>query len=314
LKEECSPYNKAHERGIVQKSGKKGELWLRQADRRVVILEKLPLEDGYTDILGKAQRGLGLSIDDLADRTGLSAERIQALKSGQYDADALERLAFALNLHAPSLDALAQGLWHPKTTAGFPGFSMFTTVYGDMTVNAYLIWDPETLEAASFDTGSTCAPMLDCVDCHQLQLKKLFITHTHMDHLADLDRLQMETGGECYGSAVENPLGLKSLRHGDGFALGNLRIRVLGTSGHTPGGLSYYVQGLAKPLVIVGDALFAGSMGGAPHAYEEALKNNRERILSLPEETIICPGHGPLTLVGEERQHNPFFPELKPAF
>jgi glyoxylase-like metal-dependent hydrolase (beta-lactamase superfamily II) len=67
------------------------------------------------------------------------------------------------------------------------------------------------------------------------------------------------------------------------------------------------VSGLAKPVVVVGDSLFAGSMGGAPNAYEQARKNNREKILSLPPETIICPGHGPMTTVANERVHNPFF-------
>lgn len=282
-----------------------------QGDRQAVVQERIPLEDEYTDIINKAQRGLGLTLDDLSERTGLSIEQIKAVKAGGYDAAALEKLAFSLNLHTPSLDALAQGRWQPDVLVDFSGFRAFTTVYGNMTVNAYLVWDPNTREAASFDTGSTCEPILAYLQTERLQLKKIFITHTHMDHLADLDRLRAESGGECYGSAVENPLGLKPLRHGDGLILGDLRIRVLGTSGHTPGGLSYFIQGLARPLVITGDALFAGSMGGAPYAYEEALRNNRERILTLPEETIICPGHGPLTTVSNEHRHNPFFPELK---
>jgi glyoxylase-like metal-dependent hydrolase (beta-lactamase superfamily II) len=180
-----------------------------------------------------------------------------------------------------------------------------------MTVNAYLVWDPQTREAASFDTGSTCQPVLDCMNGNQLSLNRIFITHTHMDHLADLNTLQEKTQAPGYGSATENPLGLKPLGHGDGFVLGGLRIRVLGTSGHTPGGLSFFIEGLAKPLVIVGDALFAGSVGGAAYAYDEALSNIRARILTLPSETVICPGHGPLTTVAEEQANNPFFPELK---
>lgn len=278
---------------------------------RVVTMDKLPLEDEFTDVLNKAQRGLQLSDQDLVDRTALSLEQILAVKGGCYDTDAVEKMAFCLKLHAPAVHALALQQWEPNPVKPFEGLAQFTTWYGDMTVNAYLIWDPATREAASFDTGSTCQPILDCLKAKQLELTRLFITHTHMDHLADLNRLHEETGGACYGSAVENPLGLKPSRHGDGFIVGNLKIRVLGTFGHTPGGLSYFVEGLEKPIVIVGDALFAGSQGGAPYAYEDALKNNRERILTLPLETIICPGHGPLTTVAEERAHNPFFPELK---
>jgi glyoxylase-like metal-dependent hydrolase (beta-lactamase superfamily II) len=273
--------------------------------------EKIALEDAYTDILNKAQKGLRLSVDELAERSGLPAQTIQSIKNGNPDPAALEKLAFVLNLHGPSLVALAEERWYPQAVPSFPGLAMFTTWYGDMTVNSYLVWDPESKLAASFDTGSTCQPMLDFIQANHLTLKKIFITHTHMDHLADLDTLQQKSEADSYGSAAENPLGLKPLVHQDGLVLGSLRIRVLGTSGHTPGGLSYFIEGLSKPLVVVGDALFAGSMGGAAYAYQEALKNNRERILSLPDTTVICPGHGPLTTIGEEKAHNPFFPELK---
>lgn len=273
--------------------------------------EKLALEDAVTDILGKAQRGLKLSVEELAERAALNVTQAQEAKNGNYTEDTLSRLAFVLNLHPSSLLALAAQRWEPQPIPPLDGFAMFTTWYGDMTVNAYIIWDPETKEAASFDTGSSCQPMLDHLKSHSLQLNRIFITHTHMDHLADLGRLQQESTATSYGSAAENPLGLKPLVHGDGLVLGNLTIRVLGTSGHTPGGLSYFVEGLAKPLVVVGDALFAGSMGGAPYAYHEAIHNIQTRILTLPPETIVCPGHGPRTTVDEERRHNPFFPELK---
>lgn len=277
----------------------------------LVTPELLPIEDEVSDILGKVQRGLNLTDDQLADHAGITPDQVRQSKKGNYDPTTLTRLAFSLNLHAPSLLALAEGSWRPNIIEPFPGLAMFTTWYGDMTVNAFLVWDPETKEATSYDTGASCQPMLDFLAQHQLTLHKAFITHTHMDHLADIRKLQRETGAICYGSAIENPLGLKPLSHGDGLTLGCLQIRVLGTSGHTPGGQSYFIQGLKHPIVVVGDALFAGSMGGAPQAYHEALRNNRERLMTLPPETIICPGHGPQSTVGEEHAHNPFFPELK---
>lgn len=273
--------------------------------------EKLALEDTVTDILSKAQRGLKLTVEELAERADLSIETVQALRQGQFKPEPLSRLAFVLNLHPASLITLSENRWAPQFVPTIEGFAMFTTVYGDMTVNAYLIWDPHTKEAASFDTGSNCQPMLEHLQANALQLNRIFITHTHMDHLADLEHLQMSTSAISYGSAAENPLGLKPLVHGDGLILGNLTIRVLGTSGHTPGGLSYFIEGLSKPLVIVGDALFAGSMGGAAYAYQEALTHIQNRILTLPPETVICPGHGPLTTVGQERANNPFFPTFK---
>jgi hydroxyacylglutathione hydrolase len=84
-------------------------------------------------------------------------------------------------------------------------------------------------------------------------------------------------------------------------------VDTLLTSGHSLGGMSYVVNGLARPVAIVGDSIFAGSMGGGGVSYEDALRNNRQKILRLPENTVLCPGHGPLTTVGEERKHNPFF-------
>ena len=77
--------------------------------------------------------------------------------------------------------------------------------------------------------------------------------------------------------------------------------------GHSPGGRTDVLTGLPHPIAIVGDSLFDGSMGGGNVSYHDALQNDLEKILTLPDETIICPGHGPMTTVGEEKQHNPFF-------
>ena len=71
-----------------------------------------------------------------------------------------------------------------------------------------------------------------------------------------------------------------------------------------------FLNGLSKPVAIVGDAIFAGSMGGGKISYADALRTNREKIMSLSDETILCPGHGPLTTVMEEKCNNPFFPEF----
>ena len=74
--------------------------------------------------------------------------------------------------------------------------------------------------------------------------------------------------------------------------------------------MTYIIDGLAKPVAVVGDAIFAGSMGGGVVSYMDALRTNREKIISLSDETILCPGHGPITSVGEEKMNNPFFPEF----
>jgi len=95
------------------------------------------------------------------------------------------------------------------------------------------------------------------------------------------------------------------VKEGNRFEIGKLKVEARLTNGHSPGGTSYVIEGLAAPVALVGDSLFAGSMGGAPNAYTLALRNNREKLMTLPAETIFCPGHGPMTTVAEERQHNP---------
>ena len=90
--------------------------------------------------------------------------------------------------------------------------------------------------------------------------------------------------------------------------LGALSIEPRLTSGHTAGGTTYVVTGLSRTLAIAGDAIFAGSIGGPNVSYADALEGIRTQILSLPDDTVICSGHGPLTTVGEEKANNPFFP------
>ena len=94
---------------------------------------------------------------------------------------------------------------------------------------------------------------------------------------------------------------------GAGAASGKLDIESRLTWGHSKGGVTYVVSGLQRPLAIVGDSIFAGSMGGGGVSYPDAVKNNLEQILTLPGSTVIAPGHGPLTSVAEEQKNNPFF-------
>ena len=103
--------------------------------------------------------------------------------------------------------------------------------------------------------------------------------------------------------------GAEAVEAGRRFTVGALEIETRQTSGHSRGGITYVISGLPRRLAVVGDSMFAGSMGGGLVAYEDALRNNREKILTLPDEVIVCPGHGPLTTVREEKGHNPFFPQ-----
>ena len=265
------------------------------------------LEDNVGDIIGKAQRGLRISDSQLAEKSAVSPERLRKVRDGKFDEEILRALAPVLNLDPDALVNLGAGKWQPEKLEGFNGLAQFSTSYSGMLVNSYLIWDPETKNAAAFDTGADCSDMLKLATKKNLRVKLILLTHAHSDHVADLPRLREETGASIFISARESVPGAEVIEEGKRFRLGNIDIESRLTWGHSPGGMTFVVTGLARPIAIVGDSLFAGSMGGGNVSYEDALKNNLEKILTLPDETIICPGHGPMTTVGEEKAHNPFF-------
>jgi hydroxyacylglutathione hydrolase len=267
----------------------------------------IPLEDNFSDIIGKAQRGLRISDTELAEKARVSSQKIRRLREGDFDELALLRVAPALGLAARALCELANGEWRPKNNGDVQGLAQFSTRYHDMAVNAYLVWDRESRAAAAFDTGADCREMLRFATKENLVVKLILLTHAHPDHVADLPRLREETGASVYVSAREPVPGAELIEEGKRFRLGKIDIDTRLTWGHSRGGMTYVITGLARPVAIVGDSLFAGSMGGGNASYEDAVRNNLEKILTLPDETIICPGHGPMTTVGEEKVHNPFF-------
>lgn len=267
---------------------------------------RIPLEDNFTDIIGKAQRGLEISDSQLAQKSGASAEAIRRLREGNFERATAEKIAPALQLNAKALAELAEEKWQPNEIQ-LDGLAQFNTPYHDMKVNAYLVWDPASKEAVAFDSGADSSALLARSQKDGLTIKLILLTHAHPDHVADLARLADATGAPIYLSSRENASGAQPIEEGKTFRVGSLTIKALLTSGHSPGGMTFFVQGLKRPIAIVGDSLFAGSMGGGSVSYADAIRNNREKILTLPNETILCPGHGPLTSVAEEKEHNAFF-------
>ncbi len=268
----------------------------------------IPLEDTAADIIGKAQRGLQISDSQLAEKSGVAVERIRAARDGgPLDEAMIRGLAPALGLHAESLLKLSRNEWTPDHVEPIEGLAQFNTAYGDMTVNAYLVWDPKSRRAAAFDTGADAREMLKRAAVEDLTFRMILLTHAHPDHIEDLDGLSTGSGAPLYAPENEPVADATIIGEGDDFELGSLTIETRLTSGHSPGGLTYVVRGLSRPVAIVGDSMFAGSMGGGAISYDDALRNNLEQILTLPDETIVCPGHGPLTTVGKEKRENPFF-------
>lgn len=267
----------------------------------------VPLEDFYEDIIGKAQRGLKLSDEAILAKADISEKAWKDALSGSFDEATARAVAPVLNLHPEALVAAGKKTWKPHPV-DLEGLDQFNTPFDDMTVNAYVVWDPATKAAALFDSGGNADPMIELVDGLGLKVEAILLTHSHPDHIYDLPKLQLkypEVSTWIHESAtVDNT---KRFSEGKSFEIAGLKIDTRHTPGHSADGVTFVVNGLAKPVAIVGDAIFSGSMGGAPSAWKDALAVNREKIFSLPEETIVCPGHGPMSTVGEESRHNPYY-------
>ena len=272
-------------------------------------MAQIPLEDSFADVIGKTQRGLKISDDDLSGRAGITMESLTKLKSGEFDETAARNVAPVLNLAANALAELGNKSWYPPAHE-VVGLASFNTAFEDMTVNAYLIFDSNTKEAVAFDTGADVSPILNFAKDHSLKIKLILLTHIHPDHIADLEKLKKETGAVAHVCELEPVADVETFKPGKTFTVGNLKIESRQTSGHARAGITFFVSGLRKPVAVVGDAIFCCSMGGGAVSFEEALRTNRQNIFTLPDETILCPGHGPLTTIAEQKQHNPFYPEF----
>jgi hydroxyacylglutathione hydrolase len=267
----------------------------------------IELEDNFSDVVGKAQRGLRISDSELVKKSGASADATRRVRDGQFDEVTLRAIAPALSLDADTLVDLALSKYRPAEIKDLDGLALFATSYSGMLVNAYLLWDHELKHAVAFDTGADCASMLKLATKKNVSIEMILLTHAHPDHVADLPRLREETGAEVFAPAREPVPGAENIEEGKHFCLGKIDIEARYTWGHSPGGMTFFCTGLARPVAIVGDSMVGGSMGGGSVSYKDAIQNNLAKILTLPDETIICPGHGPMTSVGEEKKHNPFF-------
>lgn len=271
------------------------------------------LEDHLGDITRKARTMSGVSAADAARAAGLSEADFSTLEQSGNASGKIKfpELAAAIGLNATKLEGIAKGwLPSPKDLSIWRELRHISTTQNGTEVHSYLVWDEVTREAALFDTGWDVAPVLKIVEEEQLQLKHLFITHSHPDHIAGLAKIREVLPKIFLHSDSKTALPQHKNRRNDHIHLGSLRITNRETPGHAEDGVTYVVGNWSEDapyIAIVGDAIFAGSMGGAPTNGALAKQKVRDQILTLPPDTLICPGHGPLTTVAEEKAHNPFF-------
>ncbi len=183
-------------------------------------------------------------------------------------------------------------------------------MHPDWLSNAYLVADEPGGTGVFIDGNDRVEPLIEAARSNDLQIDAILLTHHHHDHLAGLDRLAEEFGAPILAHELTARLvdGVdRTLIDEEVVRFGGLEVRALFTPGHAPGHLAFYAPG--EGLVISGDALFAGSVGRVdlPGGNMEVLMRSiNERLLTLPDETRVYPGHGPETTIGNERAYNPF--------
>jgi hydroxyacylglutathione hydrolase len=282
--------------------------------RDAVSFSPMNLEDHLGDIIRKACAMTNVSGAAAAKSAGISESELSALEeSGNTAGHAinLAGLAKASGLNPHKLEAIAKGWLPSKKDLGiWRELRAFTTAGDGLTVNCYLVWDEVTRDAALFDTGLDAGPVLACITENGLTLRHIFITHSHWDHVEALPKFREAWPKAKLHSGSKNAPVDQRNKHSEIIHLGGLRVTHRETPGHAEDGVTYLVgnwQDDAPHVAIVGDTIFAGSMGRGNQSWDLARQKVREQILSLPPETLLCPGHGPMTTVAEEREHNPFF-------
>lgn len=200
---------------------------------------------------------------------------------------------------------------------------------GLVDTNCYVLACPETLKAMIIDPGAFNAAEVDkilgIISQHGLIPQYILNTHGHIDHIAGNSQLKKTTradllihskdagmilsgmmnGSFMFGQEVTSPQADRQLEDGEVIEVGNLSIEVIHTPGHTPGCICLYVD----KTLFSGDTLFAGSVGRTdlPGGNEEQIiRSIKQKLMILPEETTVRPGHGPRTTIGREKRENPF--------
>jgi len=198
---------------------------------------------------------------------------------------------------------------------------------GPLQCNCSVIGDEATREAMVIDPGAEIANVLALIRKHNLQVKQIVITHAHIDHVGGAMKLRDATGAPILlnqndyellkmldvqaswiGVAPPGKVDIdQSIGQADTVKAGSLIANVLFTPGHTEGSVCLYFPSEKK--LIAGDTLFAGSIGRTDlpgGSFEKIINSLHEKLLTLPDDTVVTPGHGPQTTIGAERETNPF--------
>lgn len=276
---------------------------------RIVI----DLEDTFGDIVRKAAAGRATSPEALAERTGIASARLKAFMADQQQPSEAEARSIApqLGLDADKLADIALGRWKPVTKDLDPRLDH--QINEPYPSNGYFIIDAEERVAAFVDPGGKPENIISKLRKNPVALRYILLTHKHPDHveaLPDVRRAFPEAhvvihrdDAAAVGAAAKGAMGVDD---GATLPFGNRSIKMLHTPGHTDGSVCFLYDG----CVFTGDTLFAGSVGrlfGERFGYPDLMHSVSKKIFALPDDTVVFPGHGPPSTIGEEKAHNPFF-------
>ncbi len=278
------------------------------------------LEDELGDVLEKAARHHALAAEHIAAAAGVTVDRIKdALdyRSELTDAE-LGRLARVLELNEVGLIALARDKYPLPPVAGLPFLlHPLRMPYGVGVANAYLV-STGRKRAVLFDTGASHAELHRAWPARIEELDGVFVTHYEAEHVGGLERVLQESGlPHFHGPATRRFARCRALGEGETVECGGFAITAHSTPGHAAEHNCYRVRlagrgGLAGSgvpggeVLVSGDLVFAGSLGGGYFCCQQQLKHSRRILELVPPETILAPGHGPLTTAANEKRYNPF--------
>ena len=203
---------------------------------------------------------------------------------------------------------------------------------GKLQCNCTILGSEQTKEAVVIDPGDDIPFILSRLEHHGLTAKYAIATHGHIDHVAGFHHLKESSGTPVYLHAEDlflyealemqaRMIGVSVPRstlidgylgHGDEIGTGDVKLSVIHTPGHTPGSICFHSDD-GSPCLFAGDTLFMGSIGrtdlwGGSH--EQIMESLKARLVTLPEDTLVIPGHGPATTIGREKRFNPFLQRL----
>lgn len=273
------------------------------------------LEDEFGDIIKKARAGLGLNPDAVAHETSIAVDDIIHMETYKLkpSSEQVRVIASALDLDGDRLQSIADGSWHPQPRQldkmDRVVLERVRVPIGAYSSNCYILGSETTKDGVVIDPGGAVGVILDTLKRKGLTLTYVLVTHGHNDHIGGLSELVrlfprlsivVSPTERVHGPDVKHP------EDGEEFEIGDMHFKTLATPGHTGGSYCYLLDGA---FCFVGDTLFAGSVGGTsgiPEMFRQELESIKTKLCSLPDSTVLFPGHGPATTVGEEKRHNPF--------